>query len=105
MRLYQCYTANIENITPVDRLPAPKSRMQSVRKVADVVTLAVLHLQREDLMSRIAPRRRLFTNRRSTVLVEYSSLILLVAIATLTTMTQLHGGNDVPPDVRIISSN
>ena len=79
--------------------------MQSSRKVADVVTLAVFHLQRDDLMSHIAPRRRLLANRRSTVLVEYSSLILLVAIATLATMTQLHGGNDVPPDARIISSN
>ena len=56
-------------------------------------------------MSRIAPRRRLFTNRRGTVLVEYSSLILLVAIATLATMTQFRGGNDMPPDARIISSN
>ena len=73
--------------------------------MADVVTLAVIHLQRDDLMSRITPRRRLFVNRRSTVLVEYSSLILLVAIATLATMTQFHGGNDVPPDARTISSN
>jgi len=56
-------------------------------------------------MSRIAPRRRLFANRRSTVLVEYSSLILLVAIATLATMTQFPGSNNVPPDARTISSN
>ena len=79
--------------------------MPSSRKVADVVTLAVLHLQRDELMSRIAPRRRLFANRRSTVLVEYSSLILLVAIATLATMTQFPGSNNVPPDARTISSN
>jgi len=56
-------------------------------------------------MSRIAPRRRLFVGRRSTVFVEYSSLILLVAIAALATMTQLHGGGELPPDARIISSN
>jgi hypothetical protein len=56
-------------------------------------------------MSRIAPRRRLFANRRSSVLIEYSSLILLVAIATLATMTHFHGGKDLPPDTRIISSN
>jgi hypothetical protein len=56
-------------------------------------------------MSRIAPRRRLFVSRRSTVLVEYSSLILLVAIAALATMTQLHGGNDLPPGAGITSSN
>ena len=51
MRLYQCYTADIENIAPTDRLPMAlpifgsistgKSRTQSSRKVADVVTLAV----------------------------------------------------------------
>ena len=79
--------------------------MQSSRKVADVVTLAVRHLHREGLMSHIAPRRRLFANRRSTVLIEYNSLILLVAIATLATMTHFQSGNDVPPDARIISSN
>jgi Flp pilus assembly pilin Flp len=105
MRPYQCYMADIENMAPVDRLPALKSCTQSSRKVADVVTLAVPHLRHADLMSRIAPRRRLFSQRRGASLVEYSSLILLVAIATLATMTQFQGGNDVPPAARIISSN
>ncbi|MBI3197360.1 MAG: hypothetical protein HYZ40_07600 [Rhodospirillales bacterium] len=49
--------------------------------------------------------RRLLADRRGTVLVGYSSIMLLVAIAALAVLTQFHGGANQPPDSRIDSSH
>lgn len=48
-------------------------------------------------MQHIAPRRRLFTARRGTVFVGYSSFMLLVAIAAIALLTQVRGGATTPP--------
>ena len=48
-------------------------------------------------MQHIAPRRRLFTARRGTAFVGYSSFMLLVAIAAIALLTQVRGGAATPP--------
>ena len=45
------------------------------------------------MLSKIARARRLLANRRGTVLIEYSSLVLLIAIAAIAVLTEVHGGN------------
>ena len=49
------------------------------------------------MIQHIAPRRRLFTARRGTVFVAYSSFMLLVAIAAIALLTQVRGGPNGPP--------
>ncbi len=42
-------------------------------------------------VSMIARAWRLLANRRGTVFIEYSSLVLLFAIAAIAVLTELHG--------------
>ena len=48
-------------------------------------------------MQHIAPPRRLFTARRGTVFVGYSSFMLLIAIAAIAVLTQVRDGANAPP--------
>ncbi len=41
----------------------------------------------------IARIRHLLADRRGTVFVEYSSLVLLIAIAAIAVLTEVHGGS------------
>ncbi|OFW97602.1 MAG: hypothetical protein A3D94_03470 [Alphaproteobacteria bacterium RIFCSPHIGHO2_12_FULL_66_14] len=59
------------------------------------------------MMLRRAARRqrRLLSDRCGTVLVRYRSFMLLVAVGAITMLTQVYGGEDVPPDTPAISAN
>lgn len=45
------------------------------------------------VLSALASARRLLANRRGTVFIEYSSLVLLIAIAAIAVLSEVHGGN------------
>lgn len=47
---------------------------------------------------------RLLSDRSGTMLVGYSSFMLLVAIGALAVLTQVHGGENTPPKTPALSA-